>query len=244
MVINENQSVGEIVALNYRTASLFKKHGIDFCCNGNQTINQACQNKSINTEIILRELNEVSKEISKNTVDFNSWPLDLLADYIEKKHHRYVKDIILEILPYLNKVCKVHGEQHPELVKIQSEFNSVAEELVNHMQKEESILFPVIRNMVKTKQNNFNLEQAHFRTIQNPIQMMMAEHITEGERFRRIEQLSKNYTVPHDACNTYIVSYELLKEFEEDLHLHIHLENNILFPKAILLEEDLLKKNS
>ncbi|MBR9915572.1 MAG: iron-sulfur cluster repair di-iron protein [Algicola sp.] len=242
MVINKNQIVGEVVAKDYRTASLFNKHGIDFCCDGNQTIYEACQSRSINADLVLRELNRVLIDNSKNAVNFNSWPLDLLADYIEKKHHLFVKDAILEILPYLDKVCKVHGKQHPELVSIKSEFNSVAEELVSHMNKEESMLFPLIRNMVKAQKDNLNLEQAHFGTIQNPIQVMMAEHNTEGERFRRIVHLSNKYTVPQDACNTYKVSFELLKDFEKDLHLHIHLENNILFPKAILLEEELLKE--
>jgi regulator of cell morphogenesis and NO signaling len=169
---------------------------------------------------------------SEATTDYQSWPLDLLADYIEKKHHRYVQDKTLEIQPYLDKICRVHGEHHPELFEIKNEFNASAGELAAHMKKEELILFPFIRKMVKAKQENSNVEAAHFGTVKNPIQMMMDEHTVEGNRFRRIEELSNNYTPPQDACNTYRVSFALLKEFEQDLHLHIHLENNILVSKS------------
>ena len=173
--------------------------------------------------------------------DYQSWPLDLLADYIEKKHHRYVQEKTLEIQPYLDKICKVHGERHPELLEIKEEFNASAGELAAHMKKEEMILFPFIRKMTKAKLENTKVDAAHFGTVKNPIQMMMNEHTVEGNRFRKIEELSNNYTPPLDACNTYRVSFALLKEFEQDLHLHIHLENNILFPRAIEIEKELIQ---
>jgi regulator of cell morphogenesis and NO signaling len=188
----------------------------------------------------LNDLDSTMQSKSETTTDFQSWPLDLLADYIEKKHHRYVQDKTLEIQPYLDKICRVHGEHHPELFEIKNEFNASAGELAAHMKKEELILFPFIRKMVKAKQESSNVVAAHFGTINNPIQMMMDEHTVEGNRFKRIEELSNNYTPPQDACNTYRVSFALLKEFEQDLHLHIHLENNILFPKAIEMEKELI----
>ena len=178
---------------------------------------------------------------SESTTDYQSWPLDLLADYIEKKHHRYVQEKTLEIQPYLDKICKVHGERHPELLEIKEEFNASAGELAAHMKKEEMILFPFIRKMTKAKLENTKVDAAHFGTVKNPIQMMMNEHTVEGNRFRKIEELSNNYTPPLDACNTYRVSFALLKEFEQDLHLHIHLENNILFPRAIEIEKELIQ---
>lgn len=162
-----------------------------------------------------------------------------MADYIEKKHHRYVEEKTREITPYLDKICRVHGDRHPELFEINEHFNATAGELAAHMKKEELILFPFVRKMAKAKQENTKLEAPHFGTVENPIQMMMHEHTAEGERFRKIETLSNNYTPPEDACNTYRVTFALLKEFEADLHLHIHLENNILFPKAIELEKQL-----
>ena len=238
--MKENQIIGELVAKDYRTASVFKKYSIDFCCQGNRTIQEACDKKNIDSKKVLEDLDTLVQTKSEATTDYQSWPLDLLADYIEKKHHRYVQDKTLEIQPYLDKICRVHGEHHPELFEIKNEFNASAGELAAHMKKEELILFPFIRKMVKVKQENSNVEAANFGTVKNPIQMMMDEHTVEGNRFRRIEELSNNYTPPLDACNTYRVSFALLKEFEQDLHLHIHLENNILFPKAVEIENDLI----
>ena len=238
--MKENQIIGELVAKDYRTASVFKKYSIDFCCQGNRTIQEACDKKNIDSKKVLEDLDTLVQTKSEATTDYQSWPLDLLADYIEKKHHRYVQDKTLEIQPYLDKICRVHGEHHPELFEIKNEFNASAGELAAHMKKEELILFPFIRKMVKVKQENSNVEAANFGTVKNPIQMMMDEHSVEGNRFRRIEELSNNYTPPQDACNTYRVSFALLKEFEQDLHLHIHLENNILFPKAVEIENDLI----
>ena len=229
-----------MVAKDYRTASVFKKYSIDFCCQGNRTIEEACEKKNIDTKKVLEDLVAMMEAKSESTTDYQSWPLDLLADYIEKKHHRYVQEKTLEIQPYLDKICKVHGERHPELLKIKEEFNASAGELAAHMKKEELILFPFIRKMTQAKMDNIKVDAAHFGTVINPIQMMMDEHTVEGNRFRKIEELSNNYTPPQDACNTYRVSFSLLKEFEQDLHLHIHLENNILFPKAIEIEKELI----
>lgn len=240
MKIQENNIIGELVAQDYRAASVFKKYGIDFCCQGNRTIQDACEAKNIDASSVLVDLNEANKASTASSIDYQSWPLDLLVDYIEKKHHRYVEDKTQEIKPYLDKICRVHGDRHPELLEINNLFNETAGELAAHMKKEELILFPFIRKIAKAKQENAKLEAPHFGTVENPIQMMMHEHNTEGERFRKIENLSDNYTPPLDACNTYRVTFALLKEFEADLHLHIHLENNILFPKAIELEKQFI----
>ena len=239
MEITERSIIGELVAQSYRTAAVFKKYKIDFCCNGNRTISEACENKNLETASVIQNLELAIQSSSESTTDYKSWPIDLLADYIEKKHHRYVEAKTQEIKPYLDKICRVHGDRHPELLEINELFNEAAGELAAHMKKEELILFPFVRKMAKVKQENTKLEAPHFGTVENPIQMMMHEHTTEGERFRKIEALSNNYTPPADACNTYRVTFALLKEFEADLHLHIHLENNILFPKAIELEKHL-----
>jgi len=244
MNIQENQIIGELVAQDYRTASIFKKYGIDFCCQGNRTIEDACAEKKLNSELIVMDLNQLQQARTDHSTDYISWPIDLLADYIEKKHHRYVEEKTQEIKPYLDKICRVHGERHPELFEINKHFNATAGELAMHMKKEELVLFPFIRKMAKAKQEGVKIETPNFGTVQNPIQMMMDEHTTEGERFREIETLSNNYAPPHDACNTYRVTFALLKEFEQDLHLHIHLENNILFPKGIELEKELIQVES
>jgi len=237
MNISKETIIGELVALDYRTAPVFKQSKIDFCCNGNRSIEEACNQKKINSdELIAKLITATSAQQGSATTDYNSWPLDLLADYIEKKHHRYVESRIQEITPFLDKVARVHGDRHPELIEVRDLFKESAGELTVHMKKEELVLFPFIRKMVNAERTGAPV-QASFGTVQNPISMMMQEHETEGERFRKIAELTDQYNPPMDACNTYRVSFSLLKEFEEDLHLHIHLENNILFPKAIALEE-------
>ncbi|RZM29569.1 MAG: iron-sulfur cluster repair di-iron protein, partial [Pedobacter sp.] len=238
MNITEQTIVGELVAKDYRTASVFKKQGIDFCCAGNRTIAEACAKKSIDPALVIETLEEIINKTNHPVADYNTWPLDLLADYVEKKHHRYVEEKIVEIVPFLNKVASVHGDRHPELLEVQQLFRGCVEELTSHMQKEEQILFPFVRQLATGKS-----VQAPFGSVQNPIKMMMHEHTAEGERFRRIVELTDNYMPPADACNTYKVTFALLQEFEEDLHLHIHLENNIMFPRAIALEAKANNRN-
>lgn len=231
--------IGEIVADDYRTAQVFKNHKIDFCCKGNRSIIEVAEKDQLDANLLLKEIETVLQQTSSDNIDFKTWPLDLLADYIEKKHHRYVEAQTPILKQYLTKLCRVHGERHPELFEITEHFNKCAGELAMHMKKEELILFPAVRKMIKAKQTGTPWEKPHFGTIQNPIQMMMREHEDEGDRFRLIDDLSNNYTPPADACNTYRVTFSLLQEFEEDLHRHIHLENNILFPESAALEMEL-----
>ena len=231
------KQIGEFVAEDFRTAAVFTKYKIDFCCNGGRTIEEACEKKGIDSNIVIEELDAVLNTTTNQTIDYKSWPLDLLAEYIEKKHHRYVEEKIPVIRQFLDKLCRVHGERHPELFKINELFTASAGELAAHMKKEELILFPFIKKMVKAKLENGALQAPSFGTVENPIAMMMQEHDTEGERFRQIAELTNSYNPPSDACNTYRVTFAMLDEFEKDLHLHIHLENNILFPEAHKLEQ-------
>jgi len=230
-------TIGEVVAQDFRTASVFSKYGIDFCCKGHRTIEEVCEKKSISPKEIIEKLNAVRKNNDSHSIDYASWPLDLLADYIEKIHHRFIKEKTPVLLQFLNKLCKVHGERHPELFEINSIFSQSSQDMEHHMQKEELVLFPFIKQMVKAKLNNEFMETPHFGSVKNPVAMMMDEHSTEGERFSTIAQLTNNYNPPSDACTTYRVTYAMLEEFQNDLHKHIHLENNILFPKAIALEK-------
>ena len=235
-----DKSIGEYVADNFRAAAIFNKYGIDFCCKGHKSIEEVCQTKGLNKEAIIAEIETVSNLNQGESIDFKSWPLDLLIDYIEKTHHRYVEEKTLILAQFLNKLCKVHGERHPELFEIQKLFFESANELAQHMKKEELILFPYIKRMVTVKNNGDTLSHPPFGTVLNPIQMMKHEHDNEGERFRKIRELSNNYTPPQDACNTYKVTFAMIDEFEQDLHKHIHLENNILFQAAENLENKLL----
>jgi len=234
---NLQKPIGQYVADDFRTAAIFSKYKIDFCCNGNRTVAEACNKKGIDSTILMDEINTVLNNKRGETIDYKSWPLDLLVEYIEKKHHRYVEEKIPVLRQFLDKLCRVHGERHPELFKINELFTASAGELASHMKKEELILFPFVKKMVKAKLENGAIQSPQFGTVENPITMMMEEHDNEGQRFRDIAELTDNYNPPADACNTYKVTYAMLDEFEKDLHLHIHLENNILFPEAIKLEQ-------
>ncbi|WP_264536916.1 iron-sulfur cluster repair di-iron protein [Flavobacterium sp. N1736] len=234
----KNKTVGSFVAQDFRTAAVFTKYQIDFCCKGNRTITEVCDKQDIDPDVLIQNVYDVLQSENDNTIDFNSWPLDLMVDYIEKTHHRYVEEKSPILVQFLDKLCKVHGGGHPELFKINELFIAGAGELAQHMKKEELMLFPYIKRMVKTKESNGILSQPSFGTVSNPIAMMMEEHETEGDRFSEIAKLTNNYNAPSDGCTTYKVTFAMLKEFEEDLHKHIHLENNILFPKAVILEKE------
>ncbi len=233
----QNAFIGDIVAEDFRTAAIFKRHKIDFCCNGGRTIEAACTAKKIDPAVIYKAIEELPKG-NGGDIDFSSWPLDLLADYVERIHHRYVEEKTPIIQAFLDKLCKVHGGRHPELFEIKELFDASAQDLGAHLKKEELILFPFIKNMVKAKQTGEPLKQPQFGSVENPVSMMKHEHNVEGERFRKIAEITDDYTPPADACNTYRVAFAMLQEFEDDLHRHIHIENNILFPKSIELEKE------
>lgn len=233
----QNAFIGDIVAEDFRTAAIFKRHKIDFCCNGGRTIEAACTAKKIDPAVIYKAIEELPKG-NGGDIDFSSWPLDLLADYVERIHHRYVEEKTPIIQAFLDKLCKVHGGRHPELFEIKELFDASAQDLGAHLKKEELILFPFIKNMVKAKQTGEPLKQPQFGSVENPVSMMKHEHNVEGERFGKIAEITDDYTPPADACNTYRVAFAMLQEFEDDLHRHIHIENNILFPKSIELEKE------
>lgn len=232
-------NVADIVVDNYRTATVFKKFGLDFCCGGRISLRDACEKHQIDLSELTSALEDVSEQ-QDNEVDVNAMQIDVLSDYIEEKHHTYVRERIPEIEPFLSKLVRVHGEKNPELKKVEELFGLVKEELLAHMPKEEKVLFPYVKEMITAKNEGNVLERPHFGTIKNPITVMEAEHTSAGDAFKEIRDITNNLTPPEHACNTYRTVFSLLEEFEEDLHQHIHLENNILFPKAIALEEELL----
>lgn len=242
MIHTTNKTIGEMVSDDFRTAAVFQSFGIDFCCRGNRTLKEACESKKIDLNVIESKLREVTLTDSDTEINFNAWPLDILAEYIENKHHSYVENSIPVLTQFLNKLCTVHGPRHEELYEINKLFTEGAGELTMHMKKEELVLFPFIKKLEKAKLMGDDFTPPHFGTVKNPVEMMKQEHETEGQRFEKIAELTNNYTPPADACNTYKVTFQMLKEFENDLHTHIHLENNILFPKAILLEKELSKQ--
>lgn len=243
MKITKNTTVGEIVAHDYRTSQVFKANDIDFCCDGPKTLEKASEEVKVNWEDVVTQINTVLKDENESSVDYNSWPIDLLAEYIQKRHHKYAEQKIGEIMPYLEKITAVHGEEHPELEEVLEIFKKTAGEITVHMKKEELMIFPYIKKMMKANK----LSQA-IKTrqggLESPIETLLHEHDDEGKKFKRIAELTDNYTTPEDGCSTYRLTLAMLKEFEEDLHLHIHLENNILFPKSIELEKTILASNN
>lgn len=230
-------SVGSIVANDLRAAAVLTRHGIDFCCKGGRSVEEVCRTKSLDPAELIREIEEALARDTSSPEDFASWTLSRLIDHIESIHHSYVEDRTAVLRQYLHKLCRVHGERHPELFNIAAEFEACAGALASHMKKEELVLFPYIKQLEQADASGTAAPKPYFGTARNPVRMMEEEHDTEGERFRRISQLSFGYAVPSDGCATYSAAMSLLKEFEEDLHTHIHLENNILFPRALRIEE-------
>jgi len=239
MNITKEKTVAAIVSENIKAAHVFKKHGIDFCCGGGISVNKACKENGVNYTVLKNELKVVGS-VSKS-FNYSVWELDFLVDHIINIHHSYVEENVTLLLQYADKVSKVHGAHHDELITINELFKEVAAELTTHMKKEELILFPYVKQMVKAKREGVDPKFPQFVTVNNPIKMMESEHEFAGEIFKTIARLSNDYKVPEDACNTFRAFFEKLEEFEQDLHQHIHLENNILFPKAKELEKELLQ---
>ncbi|MBL8001867.1 MAG: iron-sulfur cluster repair di-iron protein [Flavobacteriales bacterium] len=239
MHLTPEQTIGSIVAEDHRAASVLTAHGIDFCCKGGRTVADVCQRKGIAPAALEREINDALARDTKAREDHRSWSLLKLADHIERVHHRYVEDSIPVLQRYLTKLCHVHGNRHPELFEVAEAFQGCASAMAMHMKKEELVLFPFIRQLERSADGGAPLKRPHFGTVENPVHLMMADHDAEGDRFRRIAELTHGYVNPPDGCATYATAMAMLRDFEADLHLHIHLENNILFPRAIALEKSL-----
>ena len=238
MKISKNRTVADYVTENIKTAHIFKKHGIDFCCGGGISLEKACAKLNVDQELLEKELLAVDLVLDRSS-NYNKWDVSFLIDHIINIHHSYVKESLPLLSQYANKVAKVHGQAYPEVIKVNKLFHEVANELMVHLQKEEQVLFPFIKQMFEAKQDGVLTSVPSFRTVNNPIQMMEHEHESAGAIFKEIAKLTNNYNPPSGACNTFKALYAKLEEFEQDLHQHIHLENNILHPKAIALESDL-----
>ena len=237
--VMEKLTLAQIVSKDFRTASVFEKYNLDFCCKGNKSFEEACKDQGLNEKEILSEIANMDKSPDRDSMRYDSWQLDFLVDYIVNNHHHYVKEAIPVIAAHSTKVAAVHGKNHPETIEAARIFSIVYKELKQHLMKEEELLFPHIKYLVKVKNNESKYERPFFGSVSNPIKTMEAEHVAAGDGMFDIRKLTYNYAIPPDACNTYSVYYKELKEFEEDLHKHVYLENSILFPKAIALEEKL-----
>ncbi|WGH76115.1 DUF542 domain-containing protein [Tenacibaculum tangerinum] len=239
MIPLQQKTIANYVTENIKTADVFNKYGIDFCCSGHMTIEKVCIEKNINQIILEKELSEVDA-IRDLIEDYDKWELQFLMIYIETIHHTYIKESLPIISQYANKVAKVHGTKQEGFIILNELFYEVANELLSHLQKEEQILFPFIKQLITAKKEGKKMMTTPFKTIDNPICMMEYEHKNVRNIFKEISRLTNNYTPSTDACSSLKVLYYKLKEFEQDLYYHFHLENNILHPKAIELEKEVL----
>ena len=238
MNATQTKTVADFVTENIKTAHIFKKYGIDFCCGGAISLEKACEKFGADIEQLRNDLDNVENTTTRAT-DYDNFKLDFLADHVVNVHHAYIEDNIPMMKQYADRVAKVHGHHYTELIEIRDLVHEVCGELASHCKKEELILFPFIKKMMQAQKDGTELPNPQFGSVDNPIKMMEDEHEEAGEIFRRISELSNNYTPPSGACNTYRAFYQKLQEFEEDLHEHVHKENNILFPKSLKLEKEL-----
>jgi regulator of cell morphogenesis and NO signaling len=220
-------SIGEVVAMDFRAASVFKEAGIDFCCGGRMSIEEACYEKGIDQIELKKKLADLESAPADSVHNFNEWDLDSLCDYIVNTHHKFVLNTLPELVHYTDKIASVHGERHPELSEVAGIFSEINRELLQHLKNEEENLFPAIKDFLTTGSAEAQ------KTIIRQINKLSGEHEFAGGAMDKINSITGNYLVPADGCNTYHVTFRLLEQFEDDLHVHVHLENNILFPKAL-----------
>lgn len=227
------KTVGDLVAEDYRVATVFATHGIDFCCGGQISLAEICQDKGLDFVSVSNEIEAIKKSPIERGHNYAAWDLSFLADYIINTHHRYLNENTDQIVAYTRKIADVHGAHHPELSEIATIFSSIAADMSVHLQEEEELLFPTIKRIeAAIKAENTPMEKDR-ETIQSALEKLHLEHEALGDAVHTIRHLANNYSIPDDACNTFVVTYQKLREFEDDLHKHVHLENNILFPKAI-----------
>jgi regulator of cell morphogenesis and NO signaling len=226
-----NLTVGEIVANDFRAAEIFKNANIDFCCGGNKSLSDSCKEKGLDPEVLAEEITKLEELPPNQSQNFKDWELGFLCDYIQNTHHKYVLKTLPELVFYTQKLASVHGENHPELHQIAGLITVINEELLKHLKMEEEVLFPAIKKAL----SDHSAENKAL--IRSEIDRMSGEHEFAGGSMDQINVISNNYKVPADGCNTYHVGFKLLHEFEDDLHNHVHLENNILYPKALKLAE-------
>jgi len=237
MTIAATRTVGEIAAELPNATREFEKLGIDYCCGGTRTLGEACADANITVDEALERLQKsMATAAADNAQDWQHQPLAELITHITSTHHVFVRQECPRIQALTAKVVGVHGKNHPELLQVQETFGALAEELSVHLMKEEQVLFPYVIRLEESFVAGEPAPPAMFGTVVNPVRMMMQEHDSAGDALRTLRAVTKDYSAPEDACISYRTLYEAFKEFEADLHQHIHLENNILFPRAVAME--------
>lgn len=232
------KTVREIALEMPVTTRVFEEFKIDYCCGGRKMFMDACRNVGANPEIVLKKIDDVLENAEQDEFDWlKTATLGELVDYIEEKHHIFTKYELEHLPSLMDKVARVHGDHHPELLELKDIFQTLCDDLNPHLRKEEVVLFPYIKELEETNSKGISASFPPFGTVQNPVRMMMSEHDTAGDLLRKMRELSGDYTLPEGACPSFTGLYHRFAELERDLHQHIHLENNLLFPKAIELEQ-------
>jgi len=238
---NLELNLATIVTKFPAAAGLFDKFDLDYCCHGRQTLREACKDDNLKFNKIEHALHRIAEEeITHNDHhSFENEDLNVLINHIVNKHHKYVKESMPVILAHLEKVSTRHGDRNPELYEIYQLFEELKMDMEHHMYKEENILFPRIKEVNNATKSPALSHSIDHRFLMAPITVMEGDHERAGNILHEIKKLSDNYTPPPGACTTYRVSFEELKQFELDLHRHVHLENNILFPRAMKAQANL-----
>ena len=240
MKFSSETKIRDIALANPAATQVLEDAGLDYCCGGGKSLHEACLQAGASAEEILDQLRGNSKNTGPGDVNWMAAPLSELTRHIRERHHQYVREAIPRMRALLEKVTTKHGKNHPEVEDIRNLFVEVGKEMIMHMQKEEQILFPYIDALNRAANAHGSVEPPFFQTVKNPIYAMMKEHDAAGELVKKIRVLSSEYTPPADACASFKALYEGLKEFEADLHQHVHLENNILFPRAVKTEAEVV----
>lgn len=238
-MINSETTVKEVALHMPESTRLFEQLKIDYCCGGNQPLAEACASAGLDVAIVMEMLGEVAQSHDAGAGDFQNASLPDLIEHILNTHHVFTKSEMNRLEALTAKVIGVHGQNHPELNNVGALFERLCADLKPHMFKEEQVLFPYILAMSQAASENQRPPFAAFGTVNNPVRMMMREHDTAGQILRELRAVTSDYEVPPDACISYQTLYQALENFEKDLHQHIHLENNLLFPKALDLENAL-----
>ena len=231
------KTIREIAVEEPCTTRVFEQYKIDYCCHGNTPFDDACRNAGVSPDIVSQKIYELLELGTHNGVSLNSLNPTELIDHILDRHHVYAKQEMAQLTPLLEKVTRKHGEHHPNLVEMKAVFQDLCDDLNPHMFKEEAVLFPYIKELEENSLNKMNGSSPPFGTVLNPVRMMRMEHDKVGSLLTKMRSLTKDYELPDEACPSFTALYHRLEELERDLHQHIHLENNLLFPRAVDLEQ-------
>lgn len=240
--ITPQEKLGDLVGRHPALGDVLDRLGLDFCCGGSRTLEDAARGAGLDPAAVVRELETAMATADGDKTAGKAWDgasPSALADHIENTHHAYLREALPRVTGLLARVRRAHDERHGALLAdLEAEFNGLRGELETHLMKEERVLFPLIRNLERFSRGEIPTFHAHCGSVRNPIRQMEHEHAGAGEALARMRELTKGYTPPPDACPTFRSLFAELQRLEADLHRHIHLENNLLFPRAVVLEQE------